>query len=458
MYLRSLKVEHLKLFELFSLAFDIPKKASPSGAPLLRKWTAIIGENGTGKSALLQAIALAAVGMRQVNRLGEGVSPYLRDRRADRDLTVDASFLHFAGKGVTVDRSLFGMGSPTSGFGVQSTVTQAVGESDLSAVSRFVGLRGQTHPDKLPLDAIRARNLAGWFVAAYGIARTLPFATDTPRLDQPGVDRLRSLFDPRVAITSTGFATLFRDSPDKLERFERALHAALFSSEHLLPGVSSLTIRGEGGSATPGGPSERNRFTHGPAGAQIDLPLNSLSHGYQSTVAWIADLIGHYTLESTEDFTPDKMRGLVLIDELDLYLHPSWQVVLVRALKRAFPRMQFVFTTHSPLVLAALDPAEDQVVQLTRNAETGSVEHSVRTEDARLLTASELLKSYFELDDLHPDPVGRMVYDYRYLAANPYRRDEDDAQLAEWRAALKKVGVDPHFEPVPRRAFRRGPA
>ena len=149
------------------------------------------------------------------------------------------------------------------------------------------------------------------------------------------------------------------------------------------------------------------------------------------------------------------MRGLVLIDELDLYLHPTWQVVLVRALKRAFPKMQFIFTTHSPLVLAALDPTEDQVVLLTRNEKTGSVERVIRPEDPRLLTASELLKLYFELGDLHPDPIGRMVHDYRYLASNPYRRDEDDAQLVEWRKALAEADVDPHFEPVPRRQLRR---
>ncbi len=49
-----------------------------------------------------------------------------------------------------------------------------------------------------------------------------------------------------------------------------------------------------------------------------------------------------------------------------------------------------------------------------------------------------------------------MVHDYRYLASNPYRSDEDDVQLAEWRKALAETDVDPHYDPVPRRAFRRG--
>ena len=57
-----------------------------------------------------------------------------------------------------------------------------------------------------------------------------------------------------------------------------------------------------------------------------------------------------------------RWRGLVLIDELDLYLHPLWQVGLVRALKATFPRVQFIVTTHSPMLLPGLE--RDEIIHL----------------------------------------------------------------------------------------------
>lgn len=46
--------------------------------------------------------------------------------------------------------------------------------------------------------------------------------------------------------------------------------------------------------------------------------------------------------------------GVVLIDEVDLHLHPSWQMHVVNDLQKAFPRIQFVMTTHAPLIISSL--------------------------------------------------------------------------------------------------------
>jgi predicted ATP-binding protein involved in virulence len=57
--------------------------------------------------------------------------------------------------------------------------------------------------------------------------------------------------------------------------------------------------------------------------------------------------------------------GIVLIDELDTYLHPTWQRRIVDALKKAFPRIQFVITTHSPFIIQSLH--EHELIKLTKN-------------------------------------------------------------------------------------------
>ena len=55
-------------------------------------------------------------------------------------------------------------------------------------------------------------------------------------------------------------------------------------------------------------------------------------------------------LENVVEMTP----GIVLIDEIDLHLHPRWQWKIIDALKNTFPRVQFIVTTHSPVIIAAI--------------------------------------------------------------------------------------------------------
>jgi len=88
--------------------------------------------------------------------------------------------------------------------------------------------------------------------------------------------------------------------------------------------------------------------------------LDDLSDGQRTMVTLVGDLarraitlnpwMGADVLKQTE--------GVVLIDELDLHLHPKWQRRIVDDLKRTFPRVQFLCTTHSPFLIQALQPGE----------------------------------------------------------------------------------------------------
>jgi AAA domain, putative AbiEii toxin, Type IV TA system len=90
------------------------------------------------------------------------------------------------------------------------------------------------------------------------------------------------------------------------------------------------------------------------AGVQISMdgtviPLRDLSIGYQTMLAWTVDLAwrlyGWYPLEND----PMRMPAVVLIDEVDLHLHPRWQRQFRTHLSRHFPGVQFIATTHSPI-------------------------------------------------------------------------------------------------------------
>jgi AAA15 family ATPase/GTPase len=67
--------------------------------------------------------------------------------------------------------------------------------------------------------------------------------------------------------------------------------------------------------------------------------------------------------------------GVVLIDELDLHLHPKWQRHVVTDLKRVFPQIQFVATTHSPFIVQSL--ASDELINLDRVVESSPNEMSI---------------------------------------------------------------------------------
>ena len=83
------------------------------------------------------------------------------------------------------------------------------------------------------------------------------------------------------------------------------------------------------------------------------------------------------------------MEGTVLVDEIDLHLHPAWQVKLIPALKQVFPRLQFIATTHSPMILPAL--SAEEVYLITEDGE-GSVVATQSAQSPALLTGTELFR------------------------------------------------------------------
>ena len=106
------------------------------------------------------------------------------------------------------------------------------------------------------------------------------------------------------------------------------------------------------------------------------MPFNCLSDGYRNMVAMAADIAYRASLLNPHhEINAAKLTtGIVLIDEIDLHLHPKWQRRVVRDLKSAFPAMQFVATTHSPFILQSLDPGE--VIDLNQSPDIQSVKGS----------------------------------------------------------------------------------
>lgn len=98
------------------------------------------------------------------------------------------------------------------------------------------------------------------------------------------------------------------------------------------------------------------------------FPFNALSDGYRNTLGMIADIA--YRMAELNPHLTTKSSGIVLIDELDLHLHPKWQRHIVNDLKTIFPNCQFIVTTHSPFIIQSLESGE-----LLKLDETPEIEH-----------------------------------------------------------------------------------
>jgi predicted ATP-binding protein involved in virulence len=123
----------------------------------------------------------------------------------------------------------------------------------------------------------------------------------------------------------------------------------------------------------------------------VPLDVRQLSDGERGLLALILDLARRLSQANPGLQDPVKQgEAVVLIDELDLHLHPNWQRTIVERLTHLFPRCQFIATTHSPQVVAAVEP--DQVLLLT----TAGV---VRPDRTLGMDSNWILRHLMEADD-----------------------------------------------------------
>lgn len=434
MYVRSLRVQNVKLLRDVKLDFV-------DGAGNPRMWTVFVGENRLCKTTLLQTIAAAASGADRGTQLVTNVVASWPDLRNPVPLSIEAEFGFSEARNAT--REYPGKRPSSSTPPVLWSKLEL--EPEKRVFSGGAGYQGVTGSLQDPLADARAHAVRDWFVAGYGPSRLLPGVGKTARQSEPTLDRLRPLFGEELI--GTGFVELLGE--DLGRSFVKVLQS-VFVTGGVLPHITALELRGRGGIRSNKDLVEAQRFemdVRDAAGERIRVPAVWLSQGYQSLIAWLADVIGQVILEAGGPVEAEEMEGTVLVDEIDLHLHPTWQVRLIPALKSVFPRLQFVATTHSPMVLPAL--TADEVILLTQDAE-GNVVATPAAQSPALLTGSELLETFFAIRKLYPSALGDKLHRYSYLATDPMRTGEEDAAMWQLRGDLEAAGVELDRDPVAR--------
>lgn len=82
-----------------------------------------------------------------------------------------------------------------------------------------------------------------------------------------------------------------------------------------------------------------------------EINFESLSEGYKTVLIWVIDLLSRLIENQPEATSIQDFYGIVLVDEINLHLHPKWEYTLVKKLRQWFPKIQFIFTTHSPITV-----------------------------------------------------------------------------------------------------------
>lgn len=357
--------------------------------PLHPQLTVLHGTNGSGKTSILTAIALAlAPGLHGPGRrveldrcLGLRGDPTitLRDREGHDLSRVEASFVADAvretGWGHTNENGSFITGEADARMELPPHMLYDVSREVLSSLTeRHVGTQ------------VDFDQLFGWFY------------------DRENSE-LRNQRDRRD----------FGTTDSELLQVRKAICA-------MLPGASEPRMAKRG--------AEPWRFVVTLADGDIErtFSLEQLSGGYQNILAVAADIAWRLVLHQDLPVTrAETLEAVVLLDEVDLHLHPSWQQRVLGDLMRTFPYVQFVVTTHSPQVLTTVAP--EHIVELAR--EDGNIVAHGTDAATYGAEAGEVLSGVMGVDQRPDNPFKQKLSEYRQLV-------RDGAGESERGLALRK--------------------
>ena len=125
------------------------------------------------------------------------------------------------------------------------------------------------------------------------------------------------------------------------------------------------------------------------------LRLRDLGYGYQSMMAWVLDLVRRMVERYPDSKNPLEEPAIVLVDEIDLHLHPEWQRKIIAHLTKYFPNTQFIVTAHSPLIVQS---AENINVVILRKEGDHTLIEQPKMRNFRGWTVEEILSDLMDLD------------------------------------------------------------
>lgn len=448
MHLSKIIIKNIKSFTQIELNFMKSKDE-------INKWTTLFGHNGLGKSTLLQAIGVALAGPSAIRELLPVAENWVRRGEPYGEMIAellwtegDAQIAGRPSKKPLHARYIVTGNDPEQ-------LPESLQERYYYSVPTIVPWSGEgtskekeagTKDMKRLQQTAYAEGRGGWLACGYG-----PFR----RLSGGGQEADRILYAERI---SARFITLFREdaaltnttewliklhntaregdaiSEQALQHIKQAFSTELFPKPvELLVDARSALLRIDKGNA---------------------VPLHQLSDGYRSMLALALDLLRWVIQAFPDAANPLECYGVVLIDELDAHLHPSWQRQIGYWLRQKFPNIQFIVATHSPFLAQVADSDESGTAITEENTVVTGIVRLVETDDGvkavsnlepvQDLRVDQILMSpLFELDSLYSPKTEEKLKKHEELTIKKHSgeiltvaEDKEYHQLELWRESL----------------------
>ena len=182
----------------------------------------------------------------------------------------------------------------------------------------------------------------------------------------------------------------FTDSLLTGNEFTLQLEIITEAIKSLLPGFSEIYVDRSSGKASVYVIVEDKK-----------LHINQLSDGQQMIIGLAGDLARRLTmlnpvLDDLDDKGPLNGQGIVLIDEIELHLHPKWQQAFLINLQKAFKNIQFIVTTHSPQILSTVDKSSIRIL----DNELGAIEPDFQTKGVMSSDILEQIMGTFSVPEI----------------------------------------------------------
>jgi len=337
MFIEKVKISNIRSIEYFEMVFK-----NYAG------WHVLIGDNGSGKSSIVRAISAALIGNEQIAGILPIWNEWLREGcdngKIELEILADINF-DVAGKGKLTKNTILNI------FELKKNK------------DKYVTLSTNSNNIQRPPTNYNWSNNSGWFSAAYG-----PFRRFTGGEDKrnkvynayPKAGAHLSIFGEEVALT---------ESLDWLKELDRRRlkqqdnNQPNNEAEQLFNKIKKFINKS---GVLPHNSQFEGVDIEGDIifkdGFQNSIKVTQLSDGYRSILSMIFELIKqmikNYSIEkvfanidNTEINIP--VPGVVIIDEIDTHLHPTWQIKIGHWFTQFFPNIQFIVTTHSPLICRA---------------------------------------------------------------------------------------------------------
>ena len=335
-YFLSLEIESARCFTESQELHLVDSNGCPA------RWTLLVGDNGVGKSTLLQCLAW----MRPTPYYppGEdsqaGIQPWLHDQ-GPPDM---ARLLRDGARHTVLQAEMVEL--PDLASCRASTARVRTGIELYAEDNQFAGARRTANEPETTVEP---------FVITYAANRYMGHQNAEELSAFEPVDLLRTdsteLVDVADVLSQLDYSALKGNAQSKahLNSMKRALSEILPFIE--APGDIDILDPEE-----PGG-GLRFRTRNG------NVPLGGLSLGHRTVTAWIVDLAWKLVRRYPESAKPLEEPAVVLIDEIDLHVHPRWQRTIMNQLSKHFTNVQFVATTHSPLMITSVSDVNVAVLQ-----------------------------------------------------------------------------------------------